>query len=150
MIDTDFQWPAGLEQAFFDVATDGHDFTSCLHLGSQTALTMFKFIKWETWNFGNYIVQGWLKHGIGGSCNWIDHLIQGQTNCDFGRQLGNRITCRLGCQGRRTRNTRIDLNHIVFKAMWIQGQLHITAPLNLEGTNDAEAGIPQHLVFDVR
>ena len=144
-----FKGATSLKKRFFDVSTNRHDFSSSLHLGTKTAFTFFKLVKWETWNLGNYVVKGWLKHGIGWTCNWVNNLIQGQTYCNLSSQLSNWVTCRLRSKCWRTWYTRVYFDDIILETVWIKSQLNITSTFNLEGTNNAQACVTKHLVFIV-
>ena len=52
-----FQRAYCLQKAFFKIATDGHDFTGSLHLCSQTTIGPLKFIKRESCQLRNDVIQ---------------------------------------------------------------------------------------------
>ena len=68
------------------------DVLEAFHLSTKTTFTMFKFIKWETWNLSNHIVKSWFKHGIICTSDWVNHFIKCQTNSDLGCQFGDWVT----------------------------------------------------------
>ena len=110
---------------------------------------MFKLIKWETWDFGNHVVKGWFKHWVGCTSDWVNHLIKCQTNSDFSRQFSDWVTCCFWSKGWWTWHTWVYFDNIVLEAIRIKRQLHVTATLNLKGTDNLQAGITKHLIFNI-
>ena len=149
VVNTDFKWTAGFKKWFFDVTTDSHNFTCCFHLSTKTTFTVFKFIKWETWNLSNHIVKSWFKHSVSCTSDWVNHFIKCQTNSDLGCQFGDWVTSCFWGKGWWTWYTRVYFDNIVLEAIRVKSQLYVTATLNFKGTDNLQAGITKHLVFNI-
>ena len=109
----------GLHQGALKVGADTHNLARCLHLGSQSTLSADKLIKWKSRHLYYAVVQHRFKACVGFLCNGIFDLIQSIAQSNLCSHLCDRISCRLGSQGRRTAHTGIYLDDAVFKAVWI-------------------------------
>ena len=95
-----FQRPNGLHKSTLKVIADTHNLTGCLHLCRQGSLCADEFIKGQTRDLHNTVVQHRLKAGISLACDGVRDLIQCITQGDLGRNLGNGISGSLGSQCR--------------------------------------------------
>ena len=125
-----FQRTDSLHQCTFEVCTDTHDLSGCLHLGCQCSLRCDELIKRQTRHL-NYAVVKRLEACISFTCNGIFDFIQCVTKCNLGRNLGNRITCCLGSQCRGTAYTGIYFDNTIFKTGWMQCELYVTSTCDI-------------------
>src|SRR5699024_12171826 len=109
-------------------------FTFCIHLRTKTTIYGNKFVKWKTRKFGNNIIKRWFVTGVCFTGNWINNLIQTQSDRYLCSHFCNWITRSLGCKCRRSAYPWIYLDNIVLEAIWIKGQLYITSSFNFQST----------------
>ncbi len=79
----------------------------------------------------------------------VDDLVQVVADGNLARHLGDRVAGRLRRQRRRTAHPRIYLNDIVFRAVRVEGILHIAAAFDAQGADNIQRRRPQHLVLVV-
>ena len=139
-----FQGLDSFQEALLKGAAHGHDLAGGLHLGGEGVGAVFKFIKGETGNLGDHIVQGRLKAGRG-----VDELdfIQAHAHGDFGGNPGNGVAGGLGGQGRGAGNAGVDLNDIVLEGLGVQGKLDVAPALDFQRPDNPQGAVPEHMVF---
>ena len=141
MTGSDLKRAYRFQETFFKAGTDPHDFTGCLHLRSECVGSACKFIKRKTGELCDNIVKTRLKGSSG-----IRHrdFFKRHSNSDFSGYTGNWISACLRCKRRRTGNSRIDLNEIIFACMGMQGKLNIASTLDLKLSDDLDCTVVQH------
>ena len=128
MAGLDLKGTDGLEHAFFDGSSDGHDFAGRLHLCRQRTVGIIELVKRETGNLGDDIVKGRLEACLGvGDVDFIKLHADG----NLGRDPGNRETGCLAGQGRGTADTWVDLDDVVLEGIGIEGELDIASTFDL-------------------
>ena len=125
-----FQRADRLHQGALKIRADAHDLTGRLHLRGQGSLRADEFVKRQTGNFHDAVVQHGLKARVGFFRNGIGDLVQCIPQGDFRGNLGNRIAGRLGRKRGRTADTGVYLYNAVFKAFRVQRVLDIAASGN--------------------
>ena len=131
-----FKGTDGFHQRTFEVCTDTHNLTGCFHLCSQCTFCSDKFIKRQTRDLYNAIIQHRLETCISFSCNGIFDFIQCIAKCDLCGNFCNWISGCLGSQGGRTAYTRVNLDDTVFKGIRIQRILYITSTGDVQLTDN--------------
>ena len=76
-----------------------------------------EFVERPLGELDDYIVDRRLEAGISGARDRVEYLVQRISDRDFGRDLCYRVTRRLGSKRGRTRNSGVDLDNGVFKAV---------------------------------
>ena len=142
-----FQRAQCLHQSTLEIRTDTHNLTGCLHLCCQRSLRTDEFVKWQPRYLYHAIIKCRLKACIGFLRNRIFNLVQCITECNLCRNLRYRVTGRLGSQRRRTAHSRIYLDNTVFKALRMQGKLHVTASGDVELVDNIQRRGTKHLIF---
>ena len=142
-----FQGTDGLHQGSLKIITDTHNLTGGLHLGSKRTLCRNKLIKRQSRYLHHAVIQCGFETGISLLRDGIFDLIQGVTQSNLCRHLGDWVACGLGSQGRGPAHPGIHLDDTVLKAGGMQRELHIAAAGNLQLVYDIQRGCPQHLVF---
>ena len=136
-----------LHQRALKIITNAHHFARGLHLGGQRALCRDKFIERKSRYLYHTIIQRGLKACIGFVGDGVFDFIQGKSQRNLGRHLGNGISGGLGCKRGGAAHTGIHLNHTIFKAGRMQRKLHIAPSGNLQFVNNLEGGGSKHLIL---
>ena len=126
----------GFHQRTFKVVADTHHLSGCLHLCSQCTFCCDEFIKWQTRDLNNTVIQHRLEACVCFACDGVRDLIQCVTQCDLGCNLGDRITGSLTCKCRRTAYTRVYLDYTVFKCLRMQSILYVTSTRDIQLTDN--------------
>ncbi|KAF5059194.1 hypothetical protein DSECCO2_338460 [anaerobic digester metagenome] len=150
MAGLDLEGTGRLEQTLLEAAAQGHNFAGGLHLSTQPAVCRTELVKGESGQLDRQIIQRRLEGGIGDPGHGIDDFIQMEPQGDLGGNLGDGVARGLAGQGGRTGNPWIDFNDVVVKGVGMQRQLDIAAALNLQGPDDLERAVAQHLILPVR
>ena len=137
----------GLHQRALKIVADGHNLAGGLHLCGQGTFCADKFIKGQTGHLHDTVVQHRLKAGLGLSGNGVGNLVQGITQGNLSRYLGNGVARSLGSQRRGTADTGIYLDDAVFEALRMQGILNVAAAGDVQLADDIQGGCTQHLVL---
>ena len=121
-----FQATQGFLHRLLKSATDGHHLTYRLHLCGQARISALEFLKGETWNLGDDIIDGRFEgRRRCATGNIVLQFVQGVTNRELGRDSGNRKTRCLGSQGRGAGHPRVHLNNDQPAGLGILPELHI-------------------------
>ena len=142
-----FQRTDSLHQGALKVIADTHNLAGSFHLCGQGTFGTDKFIKGQTRDLDNTVVQHRLKAGIGLAGDGIRDLIQSVTQSDLGCHLGDGITGSLGSKCGRTTYTGVNLDNAVFKAVRMQGVLYVTSTGDAQLADDVQRRCTQHLVL---
>ena len=129
-----------LHQCSLEVIADTHNLTGCFHLGGQSTFCSDKFIKRQSGNLHDTVIQCRLEAGIGLVGNGIFDLIQSKAQCDLRCYLRNGVTGRLTCQCGRTADTGVNLDNTIFKAGGMQCKLYVTSTGDLQFVDDLQSG----------
>ena len=89
-----------LHHSVLEVVADGHDLAGRHHLGAQGLISIDELIKGPLRVFDDDIVQRGLKAGAGLAGNIVGDLVQGVSQGDLSRHLGDGVSRGLGGQGR--------------------------------------------------
>ena len=139
----------GLEQRVFKVRANGHDFARRLHLRADVLVGIDEFVERPAREFEHHIVKRRLGAGVGLSRHAVDDFIQRIAQRNAGRDLGDRVTRRLGGQRRGARHARVDLDDIILHAVRAERVLHVAAALDAQRADDVQRRAAQHLVFRI-
>ena len=91
-----------LLERLLEGAAHGHDLAHGLHLRGEPTVSCREFLKGKTRDLGHNVVNAGLKAGRGGTTrDLVAQLVQGVTDRQLGRHLGNREASGLGGQCRR-------------------------------------------------
>ena len=148
-VDADFQATQGFLEGLLEGATNRHHLAYRLHLGGQAAVSRGEFLKCETRNFGNHVVDAWLEtRGRRTTRNFVAQFVQGIANCQLGGDFGNRKARRLRRQRGRTRHARVHFNHDHATVLGIDRELHVrTTCVDANFTQHRQRGVAHDLVF---
>ena len=81
-VNADFQATQGFLERLLEGTANRHHLADRLHLGGQTTVGGREFLKRETWNFGDYVIDARLKtRGRRTTGNLVAQLVQGIANC---------------------------------------------------------------------
>ena len=144
-----FQRANSLEQRVFEVRADGHDFAGRLHLRADVLVGVDEFIERPAREFEHHVVERRLGAGVSLPGHAVDDFVQRVPQRDAGRDLGNRVTRRLGGQRRRAGDARVDLDDVILHAVRAERVLHVAAALDAQRADDVQRRAAQHLVFRV-
>ena len=130
-------------------AADGHHFTHRFHLGGQGRVRLRKFLEIESWDLGDHVIDGRLERRRRGAAgDVVTELVQGKTDRQLGRHLGDREAGRLGGQRGRARHPRIHLDDDHPAIVRVDGKLHIRAAgIDADFAQHRDAGVAHNLVF---
>ena len=145
-----FQRPDRLHQRALKGVVDCHDLSGGLHLGAQEAGGMNEFVKGPLGDLHHAVVQSRLKAGRSLAGDGVGDLVEGISQSDLGRHLGDGVSRGFRCQGRGPADPGIDLDDRVFEAVGVQGELHVAAPLDLQSGDNVQRRRTKHLVLPVR
>ena len=88
-----FEATEGFLQGLLEGAANGHYLAHRFHLGSQRLIGFLKLLKSEAWNFGDNVINAWLKGSRGcAASDFVLQLVEGVTYGQFRRHSRNRET----------------------------------------------------------
>ena len=122
-----------LHQALLHGAADTHDLTGGLHLGGKLVGSLGELIEGEAGKLRYHIVYRGLIERIGVS---DADLVQGHSQGHLCGDLCDGIGRCLGCQGRGTGDSGVDLDQEVLGGVGVQRKLYVAAALDLQGPQD--------------
>ena len=113
------------------------------------AIGLGEFLERKAWNLRHHIVDARLK---GSRCralgDFIAQFVQGVAHRQFGGNLGNRETGRLGGQGGRTGHAGIHFNDDQPPVLRVDGELHVRpARVHANLAQHGNRGITHDLIF---
>ena len=147
---SDLRAPDGLHQRHLKAGGDGHDLAGGFHLGAQGPAGVCKLVKGPLGHLHHDIVQRRLEAGAGLASDVVFDLVQAVAQGDLGGDLGDGIPRGLRGQGGGPAHPGVHLNHRVFKAVGVQGQLHVAPAHNPQVGDDIQRRLAEHLEFLVR
>ena len=137
-------------QRFLEGAPDRHRFADAFHLRRQGRVRFRKFFESETRNLDHAVVDCRLEAGRRFAGDVVRDFVQRVANREFGRDLGDRESGRLGGERARARDARIHLDHDHPPVVGIDRELDVrSAGLDADLANDRERGVAHRLVFPV-
>ena len=137
-------------QRFLECAANRHRFANAFHPRRQRRVRLRKFFEREARNFYNAIIDRRLETGGCLARNVVFDFVECVTDREFRSDFCNREAGRFRCQGARTRNARVHLNHNHAPVRRIDRELNVrSAGLNSDLANDRKGGVAHHLVFFV-
>ena len=135
------------EQRFLEGRRHRHHLAGGFHLRSQRARGAAELVERPARHLHHHVVQRRLEESRRLAGDGVGNLVKAQPHGDLRRNLGDRVTGRLGGQSRRARHARVDFDHGIFEAVGIERELHVAATLHLELAHDAERRAAQQLVL---
>ena len=141
-----FQGAHRLEDALLEGASDAHHLARRLHLGAELVGGLAELVEGEAGHLGDHVVDG--RFAAGGSAGHGD-FVQGEAHGDLRRHTGDWEAAGLGGEGGGPGHARIDLDDIVLEGQRIQGELDVASAFDLEGADEFQGAVPEHLVFFV-
>ena len=139
-----------LLDSLLERTSDSHNLADTLHAGADLARHTMEFGKVPTRNLADNIVKRRLEES---RCCLGDRVLQiEQTIAEtkFRSHESKRITCSLGRQSRRPRQSGIDLDHPVIHGIRVVSILHITLTHDTYMTHDADRKFTKEIVVLVR
>ena len=144
VVHADFQRADALEQTLFKGAADAHGFARGLHLGAETVVGVGEFIEGKPGHFGDHVVQRRLESRAGvGQTN----LVQRHAHADLRGDPGDRIAGGLGGKSGGTGHSGVDLDEVILEGLGVQRELDIAAALDFQRPDQAQGGIPEHVIL---
>ncbi len=138
-------------QALVDGAANGHGFAHRFHRGGQVWFGAGEFFKGELWNFGDNIVDGWLKRRRRHFGDVVVEFVQRVAHGQFGGDFGNRETRRFRRQRRRARHAWVHLDHHHTAIGRVHRPLHVgSAGFHANFAQHRNRVVAHGLVFFVR
>ena len=126
---------------------DTHNLTGSFHLCGQCTFCCDEFIKRQTRDLNDTVVQHRLETCVCFASDGVRDLIQCVAQCDLGCNLGDRITGSLTCKCGRTAYTRVNLDDTVLKALRMKGILYVTSTCNTKLCDDVKSRCTKHLIL---
>ena len=126
---------------------DAHNLSCSFHLCCQCTFRCDEFIKWQTRNLNNTVIQHRLKACVCFASDGVRNLIQCVSKCDLGCNLSDRITGSLTCKCRRTAYTRVNLDYTVLKALRMKSVLYVTSTCDAKLCDDIKSRCTKHLIL---
>ena len=144
VVHANLQRADALEQAFFKGAADAHGFARGLHLSAETVVGIGELVEGKPGHFGDHIVQRRLEGRAGvGKTNFI----QRHAHADLRGDPGNRVAGSFGGKCGGTGHSGIDLDEVILEGFGVQRELDVAAALNFQRTDQAQGGIPEHVIL---
>ena len=146
VVHADLQRADALEQALFKGAADAHGFARGLHLSAETVVGVGEFVEGEPGHFGDNVIQRRLEGRAGvGKTNFI----QRHANADLRGDPGNRVAGSFGGKCGGTGHSGVDLDEVILEGFGVQRELDVAAALNFQRADQAQGGIPEHVILFV-
>ena len=148
-VDADLQPAQRFLERLLKGAAHRHHFTDRFHLGRQAAVGCGEFLERKTRDFRHNIVNAGLETGgCGAPGDLVAQLVERITHRQLGCDLGNRKTRGFRSQRRRTRHTRVHLDHHHATIDGVDGELNVgTAGINADFAQHGQRGVAQDLIF---
>ncbi|KAF3384345.1 hypothetical protein F1880_003105 [Penicillium rolfsii] len=140
----------GLLNSLLESATDTHDLTNRLHGRAKLSGNTSELLQIPARDLDHTVIKRGLKAGASRLGDRVLDLVQGDTQTQLSGNEGKRVTGSLGGQGRRTRQTGVDLDNAVLLGEGVQGVLNVTFTDNTKVANDIDSRRPQHVVILIR
>ena len=138
----------GLLERLLEGSTDRHCLSDALHLAGQGGVGQRELLESEAGDFHHTVVDRRLE--AGGRClgdvvlKFVESVADGELGCD----LGNRIACGLGGEGRGARDARIHLDDDLASILGVHCKLDVRASgLHPNGADDCEGIVPHLLIL---
>ena len=152
--------PDGLLERGLEASVDGHDLARRLHLRPDGAVAGAEFVEGPAGYLHDAVVEGGLERGLGLLSDLVWYLVEASANGDLGGDSRDGVAGRLGGEGGRTADARVDFNHDVLHrfgraarqdvaddGVGGETELDIAAALDAERPDDPRTGGAEHLVF---
>ena len=143
----DLDGSQGFQQRALEGPANGHDLTGGFHLGTQVPRCRPELVKRPLRELYDNVVENRLEAGTRSLRYIIGKFIQIVSQRDLSCDLGNRISCRLRSQSRRTAYARIYLDYDIFSRIRIQCELHVAAALDSQAAYYFNRCVTKHLIF---
>ena len=146
---THFQTAECFLHGLLKSTANGHDFPHRLHLGGQAGVGLGEFLEGKPGNLGDHIIDARLERGRSHATgDFILQLIQGITNRQLGRYLGNREAGGLGGQSGGPGHPRVHLDDYHAAGVRVDAELHVGATgFHTDFTQHRQRGVPHDLIF---
>ena len=146
VVHANLQRADALEQTLFKGAADAHGFACGLHLSAETVVGIGELVEGKPGHFGDHIVQRRLEGRAGvGKTNFI----QRHANADLRGDPGDWIAGSFGGKCGGTGHSGVDLDEVILEGLGVQRELDVAAALNFQRADQAQGGIPEHVILFV-
>ena len=139
-----------LHYSLLESSADSHDFARSLHLSTEVALSVYKFIKRPLRQLYYNVVERRLEAGVSLARNGVLYLIEGVADSYLSRNLSDRIARSLRSKRRRARNSGVYFYYSILEAFGVECKLAVAAALYFQRVDYFQSGGAQHLVFLIR
>ena len=143
-------------------AVDRHHLAGRLHLRAERAITGGELVEGPAGDLDDAVVEGWFKGGGRALRDAVRDLVEALAGGNLRGDPGDRVARCLRRERGGTRNTRIDLDHVVGELLGRLGvvpgddvwprrerELHVAAALDAQRPDDLERAVAERLVLGV-
>ena len=134
----EFERTDSLEERFFEIRTYAHDLARSLHLGAEQFVSLRELIERPSREFAYDVIDARLSVRKVFARLSVPYLVEMITDSDERRYSRYRITRRLGRKSRTSRNSRVDLDKVVFIAIGVERELYVASALYFESVDYLE------------
>src|SRR5207302_3438731 len=106
----------------------------------QAAVGAGELVEGPARHLDHHVVEGGLEGGEGAAGDLVADLLQPAANRHLGGDAGDRVAGGLGGQRGRAGNARVDLDHVVRRAVRIERELDVAAALDTQRPDYAQRG----------
>ena len=143
--------PQGLLQGLREIAPNRHGLPDRFHRCGEGRVGAGKFLEREARHFRDDVVDDRLERGRCGAGHVVHDFIEGVTDRQPCRDLGDRKSGGLGGQRAGTRYARVHLDHDNSAVSRVDGELDVgTTGFDPDGSKNRDRSVPERLVFLVR
>ena len=147
----DLQGTQRLLEALLEGPADRHHLAHRFHLGGEKVVGAGEFLEGEARHLGDHVVDAGLEAGRRLAGDVVGNLVEGESDGELGGDLRDGKAGRLRCQGRRSGDARVHLDHHQRTVFGIDGELDVRAPgVDADLADDGHGRIPHHLILAVR
>ena len=102
-----------------------------------------------TRNLNDHIVEGWLEESAGGLRHRVLQVEEAVAKTQFGSNESQGIARGFAGEGRRTRQTGVDLDNAVVLTVGVEGVLHVTFAYDADMTDDLDGERAQFVILAI-
>jgi hypothetical protein len=139
----------GLLDRLLEGLANGHDLSNRLHRRRQRARDAGEFLEVPAGYLDDEVVERRLEARARVLRDRVLDLVERNVETELGGRVRERVTGRLGGEGRRTRETRVDLDDAVLLRVRVEGVLDVALSDDAEVPNDVDCRRAEHVVVRV-
>lgn len=128
---------------------DRHHLTDGLHRRRERSRDARELLEIPPRDLDDEVVERGLEAGARVLRDRVLDLVQRDVQSELGRGVRERVAGRLGGEGRRTRETRVDLDDAVLLRMRVERVLDVAFTDNAEVPDDVDSRRAEHVVVRV-